>query len=172
MELLKNTLLKWDGRHVDLLIDVYDSKIQDPSFINDIIELYSTNNELEHATSWIIKYHIDNGKTLKQAQIGKLFQKIAQLSYWESQLHLLQLIPKLTLTKHHVASIAPHVLELLESEKKFVKAAAYEAYFEIVNFFPELSSEFHAACEEALTKESASVKVKIKRILNQLTKES
>ncbi len=168
VELLKKTLLKWNGKHIDFLIDVYNTNLQYPSFINNIIEIYSTDNELEHSTSWIIKHHIDNGKALEQDQIEKMLQKTGKLNYWESQLHLLQIIPGIRLTEKQAESIEPHILKLLESEKKFVRAAAYEAYFEVVRFFPDLSTEFRTACEKALTKESASVKVKIKRILSKL----
>jgi hypothetical protein len=167
-ELLKTTLLKWDRKHTDFLINIYGENLQNPCFISDIIEIYSTNIELEHSTSWIIKHHVDNGKDLEQEQTKKMLQKIGELNYWESQLHLLQIIPKVSLTERQVESIEAKIRKLLNSEKKFVKAAAYEAYFEVVNFFPELKNEFRIICEEAIDKESASVKVKIKRILNKL----
>ena len=167
-ELLKTTLFKWDRKHTDFLINIYCKNLQSPCFISDIIEIYSTKIELEHSTSWIIKHHIDNGKDLEQEQTEKMLRKIGELNYWESQLHLLQIIPKVSLTEKLVEFIEPKIRELLDSEKKFVKAAAYEAYFEVVNFYPDLKNEFRIICEEAINKESASVKVKIKRILNKL----
>ena len=49
-----------------------------------------------------------------------------------------------------------------------MKAAAFEAYFEIVKQYSELKNEFKQLCELTLDRESAAVKVKIKRILTQI----
>jgi hypothetical protein len=64
--------------------------------------------------------------------------------------------------------LEPAIRKLLNSENKFVKAASYEAYFEVVKLFPDLKREFILMCNGALDRESAAVKVKIKRILKAL----
>lgn len=168
MELLREKLLTWDRKHTSPLIEVYQSHAQHPSFIDNILALYSADRKLDHATTWLLKYHVDQGGQLEPGQVESLLQQADQLDYWESQLHVLQLIPNLVLTKKLATSSEPWIRGLLKAEKKFVKAAAYEAYAEVVHHLPELRAAFKAQCEEALTRESASVNVKIKRILNTL----
>ncbi len=165
---LTDLLSQWDRKHTDFLKSIYKKGCLKPSFINDLIKIYSTSNEFECSTSWILKHHFDNGKKLKEEQTDLVLKKLEELEYWENQLHLLQIIPKVHLTQRQTESIEPVIRKLLKSEKKFVKAAAFEAYFEVVKLFPLLKNEFLIICEDALVKESASVKVKIRRILNKL----
>jgi len=165
---LKDKLLSWNEKQVDFLIDIYNANLKNSSFIRDIVQIYSSSDELEHSTSWIIKYHVENGHTLKSDHLEKILSKINKLNHWGSQLHVLQIISKISLTKEQAQFIEPCIIELLQSENKFVRAAAYEAYFKIVQLFPNRSNKFRTTCEEALDKESAAVKVKIKRILTQL----
>ena len=161
-------LNQWDRKHTDPLKAFYNTHQKAPSFIDGVLELYLQDKGLEHATSWIIKHHCDNGRSLNRNQLDKAIGKLGELDYWENQLHVLQIIPMAELTKEQAGRIEPEVRKLLESNKKFVKAAAYEAYVAVVKHFPELRPEFVALCENALEKESASVKVKIRRILDAL----
>ena len=165
---LQTALRNWDGKSAQFLIDLYQSHQQDPTFMDALLLLYHNHAGLRKAITWLIKHHMDQGGSLNTAQVDALLAALDQLTHWESQLHVLQVIPKLALSPTQAASIEPTVSALLQSEKKFVKAAAYEAYFEVVRCFPELGGEFRLICEDALERESASVKVKLRRILKQL----
>lgn len=167
-ETLISELQKWDGKYTSFLKEIYGINVQNPLFIDDLIVIYSSNIELEHSTTWLIKHYIDNGETLNTKQLNEFFKKMGKLDYWESQLHILQIIPKVKLTRKQIELIEPEIRKLLKSEKKFVKAASYEAYFEIAKIIPELRNEFKLLCFDALERESASVKVKIKRVLNKI----
>jgi hypothetical protein len=46
-----------------------------------------------------------------------------------------------------------------------VRAAAYEAYYEVTQVIPELKQELKQQCELALNRESTSVQVKIRKII-------
>ena len=164
-EKLRNDLLKWDRKHTDYLKRIYARHEHDSGFINSIIGLFLMENELGHATSWLLKHHIDNGRNFGQEEVDRIFEKIGEPTYWETQLHLLQILPNVPKTPKQMAMIEPHIRELLDAEKKFVKAAAYQAYLEIVKLFPELKNEFSTICQKALKKESASLKVKIRSVL-------
>lgn len=164
---IEDLLLEWDGKHTDFLKSIYLENIERKTFFDDITDLYLNNKELEHSTSWLIKHHFDNGYILRDEQIENVVNKMSELTFWGSKLHLLQILPKIELSKKQADRIEPEIRRLLTSENKFLKAAAYEAYFEIAKLFPELKNEFKILCNERLSRESASVKVKIRRILNQ-----
>lgn len=165
---LENLLFKWDKKHTDYLKSIYRANIHNPSFIQLLIDLYLTNTPSELPASWLIKHYCDTGETLTQVQVEQILNNFDALTDWGSRLHILQIIPKIQLTEQLAEQIEPEIRKLLKSDNKFVKAAAYEAYFEIVRLFPEFSDEFKRICENALASESASVKVKIKRILKKL----
>jgi hypothetical protein len=166
---LKERLRKWDGKHTSYLIAIYQQQVDDPAFVDDIIQLYLKHIELQPATTWIIKHYVDNGHKLSQTQIDKTLSRVNTLEQWEAQLHILQLIPQFPISTKTAEYIEPFVREKLTSEKKFVKAAAYEAYYEIVKVYPALNNEFRILCEEALANESASVRAKVKNIYAKMT---
>lgn len=66
------------------------------------------------------------------------------------------------------ADIEPFVRQAMNSKKKFVKASAYQAYFEIVKNIPELQNEFCHICERAFIIESASIKSKVRKIVKEI----
>ena len=164
--MLKLTLLKMDGRHTGFLKNIYTEHIRHLSFMDYVIMLYSEEDSLEHSTSWMIKYHFDQGQMMGDKQLDAVLKKADALEYWGSQLHILQCIPKLLLTPQQAAVLEPFVKKLLKSPFTFVRAAAFEAYFEIVSFFPDGEQEFLLFCKSALVVERASVIVKIRKILN------
>ncbi|NHE59934.1 hypothetical protein [Cyclobacterium plantarum] len=162
---LKELYLQWDGTHTNLLKEVYEANCSDTSFIPLTITLFAKNNELEVSTTWILKHHVEKGGEIAANDLEQLLKRGATLRNWESQLHFLQIIPKISLSKKQAEQLEPSIRPLLFSDKKFVKAAAFTAYFEVVKLIPELQNEFRLICEDALEKSSASVKVRIRRIL-------
>ncbi len=163
--ILSTKLSQWDRKHTDYLIEIYSLNKKDIDFINRVIEIYNDNEELEHATTWLLKHFIDNGNDLSPLQVTNIVDKLDKLKYWESQLHILQIIPKIKITPELACTLESGVKAKMRSEKKFVKASAFMAYYEIVKLQPELKNEFQNICEEALLTESASIKSKIKNIL-------
>ncbi|MEO0333723.1 MAG: hypothetical protein AAF223_18955 [Bacteroidota bacterium] len=165
---LTHSLTHWDGKHIDHLVSLYNSHISDVTFIDNIIQLYQSHEDLRRATSWLIKHHYDSGNTLSAKQIKQIVSIAHCLQHWESQLHILQLIPRFDINVKMAEHLEPFAREKMNSDKKFVKAAAYEAYLEIVKNIPELRNEYRLICEEALTHESASVKAKVRKILKRI----
>jgi len=164
---LSEKLSKWDRKHRGYLIEIYQENQRNPKFLNTIIDIYINQNrdDLEHSTTWIIKHFLDKGGVLNKIQIDTILSNIGNLNFWESQLHILQITPKVDLTVKNAKLMESNVRAMMKSDKKFVRAAAYEAYFEIVKLIPELKNEFIALCEHALETESASIKSKVKRII-------
>ena len=165
---LAHRLESWDGKHVDYLEKLYLEELNNPEFMEEVIHCYSQFESLQKASSWLIKHHYDQGNSLSDAQITRVLAMLGQLRHWESLLHVLQLIPSFQVTKIQTESIEPVVHQALSTENKFVKAAAYAAYFELVKVIPALLGEFKVRCEDALEYESASIKVKVRKILKAL----
>ena len=162
---LKTDLEHWDRKHVEPMQALYQKWGTKPDFIPSLIELYRQETELEHATTWLIKHHIDQGGKLELSQYEVLYNKLDQLDYWESSLHVLQIIKATSLNRSLSEILVPKIEPYLQAPKKFLKAAAFEAYAELLPFIPELKTEFLALCEYEMQRSSASVKVKLRRIL-------
>jgi hypothetical protein len=170
MQVLKRQLEDWDGKHVEYLKSVYLDHSASESFFDQLIDWSNADPDLQTACTWLIKHHYNEKESLTASQVRSLLQIGDQMKHWEAQLHVLQLIPMMDIDAAMAETTEPFVRQSLSAENKFVKAAAYEAYFEIVKQVPELKTEFRLLCEEAYEKESASVRVKLRRILQKVPK--
>lgn len=156
--------------HTDGIRMLYQEHYQQESFWAAVLAFYTEEPELQTATTWLCKHHFD-----QKRQLTEEGQKILLAGYpgliepW-ARLHVLQLIPKLTMDQNMAILLEPHINNEFTAENKFVKAAAYPAYFEIVLRIPELREEFTFRCELALVQESPAVKSKVKKILSMLKK--
>ena len=168
-ESIRKKLQAWDGQKMDYLASIY-SNYAETKGLDEIIQLFSEDPGIQVATSWLLKHHIDTGGGFSPNQLEKILLHFKEISDWPGRLHILQIIPQVGLTIKQSELLEPVVGEFLYSENKFVRAAAYEAYFEIVRNIPPLQNEFRIQCEDSLEKVSASVRVKIRRILLKLSK--
>lgn len=167
---MKEYLQHWDGKHIEYLIQWYADHVNDSSFVDSLIQLYVEDRATRKATSWLLKHHSDNQQVFNNSQKELILSIVEELEDWEIQLHILQLIPKFSINEKVAEQIEPFVRVKMNSDKKFVKATAYEAYFEIVKIYPELKNEFQLLCEEALRVESASIKAKVRKIFKEIEK--
>jgi len=62
------------------------------------------------------------------------------------------------------------VRKCLKSEVKFVRAWAYQGFFELTKYIPEYKNECQLLCEEAMERESGAIKSRVRKVLKQLEK--
>lgn len=161
-------LLNWDKKHKDYLIKFYLNEVESQDFINDLIEWSYSNHQILTATTWLIKHHIDNKNQLNNEQKNRILKFLDLTNEWDAKLHIYQILPKIKIDDNNAKYLEAIIYKDLNSDNKFLKAAAFEAYFEIVKILKDLENEFISICQNSLEKESASVKVKIRRILKSL----
>ncbi len=166
-ELLKEELEAWDGIKMEYLTSIY-RKYANRDQIDLVIQIFLNDPSLQVASSWLLKHHIDEKAAFTKSQMNKILLHLEELNEWAAQLHILQIIPHTGLTRNQAVTLEPIISKAMQSDRKFVRAAAFEAYFEVVKNIQSLQNEFHLHCEDSLEKEPASVKVKIRRILEKL----
>ena len=165
---LSQQLQQWDGIHTEDLIKLYQAKAQDPLFFDTLIELCLHETMLQKASTWLIKHHYDQRQQLEDAAILKLLSACDHLEHWEAKLHILQIIPSFELKEQSIPLISSFIKSAFDEEKKFVRAAAYPAFFAMTKVLPDLQQELKQRCEKAMEVESASIKSKVRKILKQL----
>lgn len=171
---MKNELLEslqnWDGVHIDYVTNLYQTHCNAPSFFDDLIEIYTSKKDLQKVTTWLIKHHYDNGKTLPQTLTEQLAIVAPTVENWEAKLHILQLLPHFKLTDESFVKADDFVRQCLKDKNKFVKAWAYHGMYELSIYVPEMKEELEHLCNRAMETESASVKSKVKKVLLKLSK--
>lgn len=165
---LERQLKAWDGIHMDHLATIYDQYLTHENFFNLLIQLTKTQPPIQDATTWIIKHHFDNGHSISAEHTDALLKTSLSFQSWPAKLHVLQIIPHLQINTDNFITIDSLSRDCLDDTNKFVRAWAYQALYQLYEFCPDNKEELIALCELAMTHESASIKVKVRKILTKL----
>lgn len=171
MNNLEKELENWDGKNMDAIKAVYFNYGQDSNFSNDLIMLCEKLPSMHIATTWLLKHHLENKKTLTPSAVDRFCLLSNVLEHWEAQLHFLQILPKVNLNPKHAEILLPFIDKMLISSNKFVKAWAFNALAICTRLIPDLWPEMKMRFDIALEEEAASVKARIRKALkeNQLS---
>jgi len=182
------TLANWDGKTVEELADLYAIYHQNPEFDTLLNEcLKSLDPTVQIAGSWMLKYHIEEGGLKKYTKMrlkGKsirnpetelklskylsiLIQNIKAESPWEVKLHLFQVLRYIEIGSDDEESLKAIVDIGLKSDKKFVRAWAYDGLYRLMLQYPKYENEFEKVISQALAKESGAVMARIRNILKE-----
>lgn len=161
----------WDGVHIEYLTDLYRANSSSLDFFENLVTICVIEQDLQKATTWLIKHHYDNGHTLSELLTERLLTSCKTIENWEAKLHLLQLLPHFKLTHKSIPKADDFVRNCLTETNKFVRAWAYNGLFELSKYIPEMKTELEFICQRAIETESAAIKSKVKKILLALSKQ-
>lgn len=166
--MLISSLEAWDGKHIDHLIEVYNNHANDSEFFEQLIEITKQQQHLQVAATWLFKHHYDSKKTLSESQIDGILNLSPTFTDWGAQLHVLQLLPHIRISIKNFMLVEGFVRTCLNSNVKFVRAWAYEGFYQLTKLQPTYTEELKALCDKAMLTESASVKARIRKIITRL----
>lgn len=167
---LIDNLKLWDGVHIEYLSELYRANFKRLEFFENLVTLTIHEQDLQKATTWLLKHHYDQGQTLPKLLTEKLLTTCNNIVNWEAKLHLLQLLPHFKLTGKSIPVADDFVRNCLKDNNKFVRAWAYNGLFELTKYIPEMKTELEFICLRALETESAAIKSKVKKILLAINK--
>ena len=170
LDILEHKLASWDGIHMEPLKSVYHEHLADSEFFNSLIVLTGKDPSLQDATTWLLKHHYDEKNNLSSQQINDLLKLSSTFESWPAKLHVLQMLPHIEVSENNFIAIDNFVRSCLKDDTKFVRAWAYQGLYQLYEFRPENKTELIALCEDAMNRESASIKSKVRKILAKLTK--
>ena len=167
---LLSKLRQWDGVRVEYLKELYIANSSSIDFFDKLVTICVNEQTLENAATWLIKHHYDNGRTLPEFLTERLLAGCKNLKNWEAKLHVLQIIPHVTLSEKSTIIIDEFVRECLADNNKFVRAWAYNGFYVLTKYIPELKTELELICQRAMETESAAVKSRVRKIILALNK--
>ncbi|QDT89625.1 hypothetical protein Pan161_12570 [Gimesia algae] len=154
---------KWT---VEELQSLYDRVSEEPGFCSVLVSLLS-DSVRQQVASWLLKHALEAGQVVAPTDLSPFYRSLPELQNWETQLHLLQCLPYLTINRRDVKQLEPFLRRCLQSENKFVRAWSYNGFNELAlqhaRFQPEVDSLLAAALEE----EAPAVKARVRNILKQ-----
>jgi len=162
--MLKEKLCQWDGKSADDIGHIYQNECQSTDFVDGII-LLTADKDCQDGATWLLKKHLEQGHMLSQQQQNQLYQQLPELTQWQSRLHLLQSLQYLAIPVAHQQRLELFIRKNLGHDNKFVRAWAYDGFFQLAKQYPEYRNELMEFLNLAMADEAASVKARVRNIL-------
>lgn len=157
-------ITSWDGKSAADIKAIYDAHNEDNNFSDTIIALSFT-QACEKGATWLLKAWLEAGNTLEQPQIAIIYRSLDRLECWESKLHVLQSIPYMSIADAESSKVYHFLRPLLTDRNKFVRAWAYNGFYELSRQHSKYINETKQYFEMAMRDEAPSVKARIRCIM-------
>lgn len=161
---IKQELAAWDGKSADDIRVIYSRYAEHSSFLVEVIQLIG-NTAFQKGATWLMKCYLESGNRLKVNEVNKVYGLLSALEHWESRLHILQCIPFMPIKKTKKKNVEAFLRKRLCDTNKFVRAWAYNGFYELSSQYPEYKEETKQFFEMAMRDEAASVKARIRNIM-------
>lgn len=161
---LRSGIQNWDGKSTDVVIGIYEDNHDDPQFINTLLS-FCQSVDCQVAATWLLKHWIDNGNLFSTKQSAQICRLLPALQSWEGKLHLLQCFAHLKISSDNLKKVEHFVRDCLQHKNKFVRAWAYNGFYELAKQYPHFQDEAKQFFDLAMEDEAPSVKARIRAIL-------
>jgi len=160
---LSEEIASWDGKSAAVLESTYERHGAHDDFVATILA-HLSDVELQRAATWLLKRHLEVGNSLSVAECRAVFGGLSVQEHWESKLHILQCLPYLDIPEDDIVGLERFLDACLESERKFVRAWAYNGFNELALRFPRYREKVDGMLARAAESESASVRARIRNM--------
>ena len=164
MSRLEADVAAWDGKSADAIAGVYARHAGRRGFLDGLVALLEK-EPLQRGATWLLKHHLEQADEPGDRKLAdRVYAVLPDLTHWESRLHVLQCVPRLPISRARRKRVEAFVREALEDQKKFVRAWAYGALYELARQHDEYRAEALERLDRALESEAASVKARIRQL--------
>ena len=161
---LKAQLEQVDGAHVAALTTIAEQLEADAATLNALCQLaLSEERKLQVGATWLLKHYADSGVKLEANSSAQLMKLLARDAHWEARLHILQMLPGLTIAPEQRGELWSLLLTQAKDRRKFIRAWALGGLATVANeresCRPEAITRLRGAQDEA-----ASVRARIRQL--------
>ena len=161
---IEKEVSSWDGNSSSDIEAIYNRYCDDEALQSKLLELFQ-NTDLQKGASWLLKRYLEDNRRLGKNEIAKIFKLLPKLEHWEAKLHILQCIPYMPIGGTEKKRVEAFLRSCLLDKNKFVRAWAYNGFYEISLQYPEYKEETKQFFEMAMRDEAPSVKARIRNIV-------
>lgn len=112
-----------------------------------------------------MKKHLESNHSLSRAEIAIIYRLAPNLHALEAKLHILQSMAYMPVGEQEKQGVEVFLRNCLISDNKFVRAWAYNGFYELALQYPEYKAEVKNFLSMAMKDEAASVKARVRNIL-------
>lgn len=161
---IKQAIQAWDGKSAADIQAVYDLYWETPDFPETIVRL-SNEASLQNGATWLLKTWLKSGNILEEHQVRKIFNLLDKLEHWEAKLHILQCLDSMPINNSEHRKVHAFLMTTLTDSNIFVRAWAYNGFYELARQHPQYLDETKQFFEMAMRDEAASVKARIRNVM-------
>ncbi|MEM7032785.1 MAG: hypothetical protein AAF629_24765 [Chloroflexota bacterium] len=167
---LADALNDFDGKHTDTLEALAQHLTPDDAVIEQLCQLTDDGEvKIQTATTWLLKRFQELGAVFSEGQAVKLTRLLGRVNHWEARLHLLQMLPKLTISANQTDLLHQNLKTFLSDDNKMVRAWSYNGLAVLADQHVEFQPEVSAILTAVSPDEAASVRARIRNIHKQMT---
>jgi len=163
-------MFTFDGRSVEPFRQIADELLRNPESIDQMLALAHTSHETAVAigTTWIVKDLLERGVEPPDDLAIAIIDLLGAVEAADARLHLLQILPFVSLTAEQAQRLESLLLPTLEDRNTFVRAWGYNALGLVASAEPSLRKAVLERLEQASQSEKASVRVRIRKARQRL----
>ncbi|ABD81565.1 hypothetical protein [Saccharophagus degradans] len=161
---LEQEILNWDGKSSADISEIYSHYSCDSDFTITLVD-FCKPKDLQKGATWLLKKHLERNHRLSTAQIATIYQLVSNLNGWEAKLHILQSMAYMPVGEKEKQGVEVFLRNCLISDNKFVRAWAYNGFYELALQYPAYKTEVKKFLDMAMKDEAASVKARVRNIL-------
>jgi hypothetical protein len=164
---LRNEVSRWDGKRTSYIEAVYLQHESDP-LLGRELGFMLVEDEVQLGASWLLKRYLESGQKLGPDETFSVLTSANGLKHWGSRLHFLQCLPYLRILNSEKDALAAFIRACVADSNKFVRAWAYNGFFELSEQYPEFNAEVEHYLEMGQSEAAASVRARIRNIKKRL----
>ena len=161
---LSEEIASWDGSSAAALHSTYERHCAEEQFVATLLA-HIADVDLQRAATWLLKKHLEMGHSLSAGDCRAIFARLSVQEHWETKLHVLQCLPYLEIADEDSVGLEEFLDGCIGSEKKFVRAWAYNGYNELSLRFPRYRETVDRMLARASESEAPSVRARIRNLL-------
>ncbi len=159
----RRCLAEYDGRDTAPLRRAASLLEPDPATVTALCELASESSaHVQDAATWVLKHFADDVHRYAARESTQIVKLLDRVTSWGATLHVVQLIPALTITAARKDATLRALLTCVDHDKPFVRAWAYHALACLADHFDEHRTDVRALIARAGEREKASVLARIR----------
>ena len=166
---LQDDIQAWDKKSKQDILNVYNRHSGNADFIRCLLDL-SKHDDCSEGATWLLKHALENGLELNDQLIDGFCGLIELELPWQSILHILQLLPFITVPAQRRHQMMAFIRKSTEDENKFVRAWAYNGLYELANTYSEYRDGLSVVFDAAEETEPPAVKARIRNVKKAIAK--
>ncbi len=166
---LIDELGKFDGKRTAPLDKIAQRILHRKGIVNELIAFAQSNDiKIQSAATWLLKNLNEQRNLFSEAQTVDLIDLLSNLNHWDAKLHVLQILPSLTIPSQHFDPLQRNLKKNTQSENKLLRAWSFNGLEVLAYQHSSLRSEVNRILSVAQNDPAASVRARIRQISKSL----